>query len=121
MKAFHDENPTHALVQNLRHGAFERGLPMAKELSAQPNVAAVCRNLLKNGVIDRNKDNDEDEAIRKCHRHGWIHADQTANAKFTSYTFPSLHAMSVSWMLEPTIDTLEFASPLDLPGHQRHL
>lgn len=121
MKMFHDKNPTHDLVSELCGRAFGCGLPVATELSA--HVVTLFRKLLKHGEIVKIQDEDEDDdkAIRKCHRHGWIHADQTANAKFTSYTFPSLHAMSVPWMLEPTIDTLEFASPLDLPGHQRHL
>lgn len=117
MKMFHDKNPTHDLVSVLRGRAFGRGLPIATELSA--DVATLFRKLLKNDEIvkiDKNQDeDDEDKAIRKCHRHGWIHPDQTPNAKFTRYTFPSpLHAVCVSWMLEPTIEMLEFASPLDL-------
>ncbi|KAF8222780.1 hypothetical protein L208DRAFT_1412870, partial [Tricholoma matsutake] len=89
VEAFHDETPTHALVQNLCHGAFERGLPMAKELSAQPDMAALFRNLLKNGVVDRNEDNDEDEATHKCHCHGWIHANPTVDLEIVRYSFPS--------------------------------
>ena len=56
MKAFHDENPTHALVQSLSRGAFDRGLPRATDLSAQPDVAALFRNLLTNGfIVERKK------------------------------------------------------------------
>ncbi|KAF8232682.1 hypothetical protein L208DRAFT_1360846 [Tricholoma matsutake] len=115
VEAFHDENPTHALVQNLCRGAFERGLPMAKELSAQPDVAALFRNLLKNGAVDRNEDNDEDEATRKCHRHGWIHANLTVDPEIVRYSFPSpLHTVCISWRLKPTNDMPDFTSLFDL-------
>jgi hypothetical protein len=94
-------------------GAFERGLPEAHKISAQPDVVALFRNLLKYGVVDSN--GDEDEAIRKCHRHGWIHADQTTNEAITCYVFPSpLHTMSLSWRLEPTNDMPHFTSLFDL-------
>ncbi|KIL58928.1 hypothetical protein M378DRAFT_111568 [Amanita muscaria Koide BX008] len=114
VEAFHAENPTHKLVQALAGGAFERGLPKVMELSAQPDVVALFRNLLKNGAIDMNE-NAADEAIRKCHRHGWIHADRTANGAITRYVFPSpLHTMAISWRLEPTNDMPHFPSLFDL-------
>ncbi|KAM6499703.1 hypothetical protein JOM56_005211 [Amanita muscaria] len=114
VEAFHAENPTHKLVQALAGGAFERGLPKVTELSAQPDVVALFRNLLKNGAIDMNE-NAADEAIRKCHRHGWIHADWTANGAITRYVFPSpIHTMAISWRLEPTNDMPHFPSLFDL-------
>ncbi|KIL58917.1 hypothetical protein M378DRAFT_15182 [Amanita muscaria Koide BX008] len=114
VEAFHAENPTHKLVQALAGGAFERGLPKVTELSAQPDVVALFRNLLKNGAIDINE-YAADEAIRKCHRHGWIHADRTTNEAITRYAFPSpLHTMGLSWRLEPTNDMPHFSSLFDL-------
>lgn len=115
VEAFHDENPTHKLVQDLAGGAFQRGLPKAKELSAQPDVAALFRNLLKTGAVDRNEDNDEDEAIRKCHRHGWIQANTTVDEEIVRYSFPSpLHAVCISWRLKPMNDMPDFTSLFDL-------
>jgi hypothetical protein len=111
VEAFHAENPTHDLVRKLRGGAFGRGLPVATELEKQPDVVALFRDLLKDGVIYRI----EDAAIRKCHRHGWIHADQTADKELTHYAFPSpLHAVCLSWRLEPTNDTPHLTSLYDL-------
>lgn len=118
---FYDQHPTHALVSALRGEAFGRGLPEAGELSYLTNVVTLFRKLLANDTVVRidkkqlDDDDDEGKAIRKAHRHGWIQADQAPNTKFTCYTFPSpLHAVCVSWMLEPTIDMLDFASPFDL-------
>jgi len=118
LEMFYANNPTHKLVQSLRGEAFGRGLPEARELTDLPLVVKLFRKLLKDDEIvkiDKNQDDDEGKAIHKCHRHGWIHADLTVNAKFTRYTFPSpLHAVCVSWMLEPTVNMHEFARPLDL-------
>ncbi len=103
---FYDENPTHKLVRNLSGGAFGRGLPTDEELSAQPDVVAVFRKLLKNGtIVENDKNENEAKAIRKCHRHGWIHADESADEISTHYAFPSpLHSVCVSWSLPPTND-----------------
>ena len=115
MDHFHDKNPTHNLVQQLSGGAFARGLPTIEMLWTHPDVVALSRDLLKNGaIVEIDKNKDEDSIIHKCHRRGWIHADQTANG-FTCYTFPSpLHAVCVSWRLNPTNDTVQFTSLLDL-------
>lgn len=113
VEAFHAENPTHNLVQTLRGGAFGRGLPTVKELEDQPDVVTLFRNLLKYGAVDGNED--EDTAIRKCHRHGWIHADQAVNETITHYAFPSpLHTVCLSWRLEPTSNMPHFTSLFDL-------
>lgn len=111
MKNFYDENPTHILVQNLSGGAFGRGLPTTEDLSDQPDMVALFRDLLKNLTIV--KTNRNKEAIRKCHRHGWIHANQTVNG--SCYVFPSpLHAVCVSWRLEALNNTCNFTSLSDL-------
>jgi hypothetical protein len=100
VEAFHAENPTHNLIQALCGRAFECGLPMVTELKDQSDVVALFRNLLKYGMVDRNKD--EDAAIHKCHCHGWIHADRTADETITCYVFPSpLHTVCLSWRLAP--------------------
>ena len=115
MEMFDDANPAHELVQKLSHGAFGRGLPTVENLSAQPDVAALFRDLLKNGTIYRDEDKDEDEVIRKCHRHGWIHADLPAHRILTRYAFPSpLHAMCIAWRLEPTNDMSKITSLFNL-------
>jgi len=112
-KPFFAENPTHNLVQALYGGAFGRGLPLDTELKDQPDVVALFRNLLKHGMVDRNEN--EDIAIRKCHRHGWIHADQTANKAITRYAFPSpLHTVCLSWRLEPTNNMSHLTSLFNL-------
>jgi len=113
VETFHAENPTHLLVQALCGEAFKHGLPEYHELLAWPNVVALFRNLLKYGAVDRK--GDEDEAICKCHHHGWIHADQTADQALMHYTLPSpLHSVSLSWRLEPTNDMPHFTSLFDL-------
>jgi hypothetical protein len=86
---------------------------MVTELKDQPDVVALFRNLLKYGAVDGNED--EDIAIRKCHRHGWIHADQTVSGTITRYVFPSpLHTVCLSWMLEPTNNMPHLTSLFDL-------
>ena len=108
---FHNENPTHDLVQRLSGGAFERGLPTAKELSSRPDVVALFEKLLTGGAINESKD----DAILECHRHGWIHAHETANKESTFYTFPSpLHALCTSWRLKPMNEMPEFTYLFDL-------
>ena len=109
VEAFHHENPTHELVWKLR-GAVERGLPSDRELSAHPDVAAFLRTLLRDGAVDR--DEDEDEVIHKCHRHGWIHSDPTTVFEVkVRYTLPSpLHTACLSWRLGPTNDMPHFTS-----------
>jgi hypothetical protein len=65
---------------------------MIEKLWDQPDMVALFRNLLKYGVVDINKD--EDAAIHKGHRHGWIHANWTANEAIMCYTFSSpLHTV----------------------------
>jgi hypothetical protein len=113
VEAFYAENPTYNLVRTLCGGAFERGLPTVTELRDQPDVVALFRNLLKYGAVDRNED--EDAAIRKCHRRGWIHADLAANDAITRYAFPSpLHTVCLSWRLEPTNNMPHLTSLFDL-------
>lgn len=74
---------------------------------------ALFRTLLKDGVVDRAED--EDKAICHRHRHGWIHSNQTADEAITYYTFSSpLHAVCLSWRLEPTNDMPHFTSLFDL-------
>ncbi|KIL59210.1 hypothetical protein M378DRAFT_180929 [Amanita muscaria Koide BX008] len=80
VEAFHAENPTHKLVRSLSGGGFARGLPMDAEVSS--DVVELFRNLLKYGAVDRDV-KDEDDAIRKCHRYGWIHANQTTKEAIT--------------------------------------
>jgi len=116
VEIFHDEYPTHKLVQELSGGgAFERGLPSADELLTQPDVVELFKDLLKNGMIDK-RYKDEDEAIRKCHRHGWIQADESPNnLGFICYAFSSpLHSVCISRRLEPTNGMPNFTSLFDL-------
>ena len=109
---FYDGNPTHQLAQELSGGAFGCGLPSSDDLSAQPDVAALFRELLGKGTIKTNK-NEENEAIQICHYSGWIHPDQDKGA--TCYAFPSpLHAMCVSWRLSPTDEMPRFDCLRDL-------
>jgi len=75
VETFLDANPTHKLVQKLCRGPLGRGLPTVEDFSTQPDVVEFFRDLLKDFTIDGNED--EDDSIRKCHRHGWIHADLT--------------------------------------------
>ena len=111
MKKFYDENPTHKLARGLSGGAFGRGLPSSDDLSSQPSVAALLRNLLGKGTIKTNEY--ENEAIRICHHSGWIHSDQDTGA--TYYAFPSpLHAVCVSWRLSPTSEMPGFTCLFDL-------
>ena len=114
METFHAENPIHILVGRLQGGAFERGLPKVSELSTQLDVAKLFRKLLKDGAIDINE-GEEDEAIQKCHRHGWIHA-YDVDGVITRYAFSSpLHALWLSWKLKSTNDMMpNFTSPFDL-------
>jgi hypothetical protein len=96
-ETFLDKNPTHKLVQKLSSGAFGRTIPTIEDFSTQPDVVEFLRELLRYFTIDGNED--EDEALRKCHHHGWIHADLTEDGR-TCYAFPSpLHLVCVSWML----------------------
>ena len=115
---FHSENPTHELVQRLYSGgAFGRGLPTAETLSAMPDVVASFRDLLRTGVIKiASKELNVNEAVRKCHRQGWLHAYQTANEPgFTCYTFPSpLHTVCLSWRLVPTDNIPNFPTLFDM-------
>ena len=112
MKIFHYGNPTHALVQNLSGGAFLRCLPSSWNLSLRPHVAALLRNLLKNGTIVQ--DGNNIEAIRECHRQGWIYAVEDEKYEI-SYMFPSpLHAVYVSWKLEPTNEMPQLTTLFDL-------
>lgn len=113
VETFHTENPIHQLVQRLCGGAFERGFPKVAELSGQPKMVALFRNVLKYGAVEGNED--EDEAIHTCHRHGWIHADQNGDEVTTRYTLPSpIHTVCLSWRLKPTNDMPHFTSLFDL-------
>jgi len=111
---FHEENPTHTLVENLHGGAFGRGLPLHHELSEQPDVAVLLRKLLKDGEVEEREH--ENNAINKCHRHGWICSDLAkGDGSIVCYTFPSpLHAACLSWRFEPTSDMPHFTSILEL-------
>lgn len=113
VETFHTENPTHELIQSLCGGAFERGLPTSEELQEDPEVVAVFRDLLVHGTIDSREN--EDEAVQKCHRHGWIQSNRTTNERIIRYAFPSpLHAACISWRLEPTSNRPQFTSPYAL-------
>jgi hypothetical protein len=116
VEIFHDKNPTHKLIWSLCDGgAFERGLPTAKELMNQPDVVALLRKLLRNGVVDEETDKGDVEAIHKCHRFGWIHASSTVDEENVHYAFPSpLHAACISWRLKPTNNMPGFPSLFDL-------
>jgi hypothetical protein len=110
---FHAENPTHILVNRLRDGAFGRGLPLEKELSADLNVAALFRTLIQNPFLEEGQVNQE--AVDKCHRNGWIHAVQPNPSSSTYYTFASpLHSTFISWILAPTNDMPSYPSVVDL-------
>jgi hypothetical protein len=114
VEAFLENNPVHKLAQNLEGGAFGRGLPQKIELAAQPDVVAVFRRLLKDGMIEAKWV--EDEAVVICHRHGWIHSDlDEDNGTIIRYVLPSpLHATCLSWRLDPTNSMPQFASILGL-------
>ena len=97
VKNVYDENPTHKLARGLSGGAFGRGLPISDDLSSQPSVVTLLRDLIRKGAIKINEyeNENENEAIRICHHSGWIHPDQDEGA--TCYAFPSpLHVMCVS-------------------------
>jgi len=112
---FHEENPTHTLVENLTGGAFAWGLPPDHELSNQPDVAVLLRKLLKDGKVEEREH--ENNAINRCHRHGWICSDLTKKGDKTMvcYTLPSpLHTACLSWRFQPTNDMPHFTSILEL-------
>ena len=73
---------------------------MIMEIKDQPDVVALFRNLLKYGMIDGNKG--EDEAIFKCHCHGWIHADQMQMRQWYIAHFHLPSTAFLSWRLETT-------------------
>ena len=115
MENFYDENPIHQLAQSLSGGAFGRGLPRSNDLSSHPDVAALFRELLREGTMEAKSEEaeNENEAIRMCHSSGWIHSDQDKGA--TRYAFPSpLHAACVSWRLSPTNEMPNFTLLFDL-------
>ena len=117
VEIFHDKNPTYKLIESVCNGgAFERGIPTAKELMNEPDVVALLRKLLRNGTVDEETDKGDLEAIHKCHCFGWIHASPTAiDEENVHYAFPSpLHAACISWRLKPTNDMPKFPSLFDL-------
>lgn len=74
---------------------------------------ALFKKLLEDGVVDGNEDNDA--AIRKCHRHGWIHAELTVDEPIMRYALSSpLRAVLLSWRLEPTNEMPHFTTLYDL-------
>ena len=108
---FHDKNPVHVLVRSIDRGAFGRGLP--RNFSGLTDVVAFFRTLLKDRKFERNENQEEDEAVRMCHRRGWVHA--TAIPGRVRYTLPSpLHEVCLSWKIEPTTDMPHFTSLFEL-------
>jgi hypothetical protein len=116
VKAFHEENPIQSLMQRTYGEAFERGLPVNVHLLTQPDVVVLFRTLLRDGMIKSWKD--ENEAIEKCHRHGWINSEEAKppdRYAFVYYVLPSpFHAAYLSWRLQPTDDMPHFTTILDL-------
>ena len=109
-------NPPHLLISQLLGGeAFNRGLPLHKDLSEDPSVAAFFRNLIRDGEIKARAENRE--MIDKCHRKGWLHTyEVNSSITFaTCYTFASpVHAAAVSWTLPPSNDMPRYPSILAL-------
>jgi hypothetical protein len=112
-EAFYEDNPIDLVMQSFDGGAFARGLPKHFEFSTQPDVEALFRKLLKDGMIQSRKD---DDAIHKRHRNGWTHASvDLSNPFVVCYVFPSpLHAACLSWRLEPTDCFPSFDTLLEL-------
>jgi hypothetical protein len=95
-------------------GAFGRGFPQNRGRSAHPGVATSLRTFLRYCAIERDED-DGNEAVRKCHRQGWISAERTAIEGRVRYMLPSpRHAVYLSWKPEPTNDVTRFTCLLKL-------
>ncbi|KAK2462631.1 hypothetical protein APHAL10511_005364 [Amanita phalloides] len=116
VETFDKEFSLNDIMVALHQGAFGRGIPSSSDdLTAE--VTEVFRRLLKDGAIQVSRGYD-DPAIRTCHRRGWIYAKRVTIDGLRSslfYVFASpLHAVVLSWMLDPTDDMPDFQSPLDL-------
>jgi len=55
-----------------QQGALRHGIP--RNFSDLPDVVAFFRTLLKDHKFEWKDGQKEDEAVRNCHSHGWIHA-----------------------------------------------
>lgn len=110
--AFNAENPTGSLIIQLQGGPFGRGVPQARELSQDLSITSFFRTLIRDGVFEEREA--EQEAVRACHRNGWIHSYINAEST-TCYIFPSpLHSAYVSWLLKPSDDMPTYRSVFDL-------
>ncbi len=98
---FHDDHTPSEVGRGFRYSSGGRGLPEPDHLQRDPSMAAMFRQLLRDGELldDESRFGD---AVERAHKSGYIYAKLLAPSQKKGFVIPTpLHTVALSWILVP--------------------